>query len=318
MTERRPRRFKLLRVLGAVLIAGVLLAVFGVLGDLVYARVVEHRYHAWNAGIERYPDGVRVGCRAFTVGEGGPAILLIHGFGDGPPVFRDPAEALADLGYTCRVMRLPGFCEPMEAYSQTDLAQWNTAVQSEVSALRRQHETVWIAGHSTGATLAIRQALETPDEVDGLVLFAPLIAVSHERSPGLRPRTWFEMLNPLRNFTWIVQNAFDIDVHDPAAGDYPYRDSFVPISIYDDLYALLDEVDSRAGELTMPLLMFVAVDDKVVDADASRAFFEEAGSEPKERVERTDAGHVLPLDQGWEEMVTRTDAFIADRSGGAP
>lgn len=323
MPKKKRWKFTWKSALWIVAAAALLIVGAGILGDYGYARVVRGHWAAWEAGVERHPDGVRKGCRAYTVGDGDTALLLIHGFGDGPPVFGKMAPALADAGYTVRVMRLPGFAEPMSAYARTDLNQWTAVVREELAGLRRRHPRVWVMGHSTGATLGVRQALEEPDSLDGLVLLAPLFGVSDERSPVLRPRTWYTLLNELRIFTWIVENHFEMDVHDKSVIDYPYRDRFVPVTVYDDLYVLLDQVRSRGGELTGPLLMFVAAEDQIVDPGASRAFFEAAASEPKEFVERTDAGHVLPLDQGWDTMVKQADAFIRrsesrrDRSPGS-
>jgi alpha-beta hydrolase superfamily lysophospholipase len=298
-------------VLLALLLGVAAILALGVLGDYAYARVVRKNWAEWEAGVGRDADGVRTGCRAYTLGENGdPALLLIHGFGDAPTIFQHMAPALAEAGYRVRAMRLPGFAEPMRAYARTDLTKWREAVRREVAALHRAHDEVWILGHSTGATLGVRQALDDPASVQGLVLLAPLFGVSDARSPVLRPRTWFTVLNRLRLFTWIVENNFEMDLHDPGAGDYPYRDRFVPVAVYDDLYALLDEIEGTSPDLTAPLLMIVAADDQIVDAEASRAFFAGASSEPKELVERTDAGHVLPLDQGWQTMVKQIDAFV--------
>src|SRR5206468_12893176 len=76
-------------------------------GDLLYSLVVGHLYRRWEAGIERDADGVRLGCREFTLGEGKDAVLLVHGFGDSPAIFRRIAPALAAKGFACHALRLP-------------------------------------------------------------------------------------------------------------------------------------------------------------------------------------------------------------------
>src|SRR5579871_5198861 len=74
--------------------------------DFSYSLLVQFQYARWEAGIVRDPDGVRRGCREFTVGRGDTALLLIHGFSDSPAVFRRMAPDLAARGFACRAMRL--------------------------------------------------------------------------------------------------------------------------------------------------------------------------------------------------------------------
>ena len=75
--------------------AAVALPAFVILGDLLYSLIAKARYRRWEAGIGRDADGVRLGCREFTLGDGEDAVLLVHGFGDSPSVFQRMAPALA-------------------------------------------------------------------------------------------------------------------------------------------------------------------------------------------------------------------------------
>src|SRR5262245_49179949 len=116
--------------------------------DLVYSLLMKRRYARWEAAIERDPDGLRRGCREYTVGNGDTAILLVHGFADAPTLYQRMAPALAEQGFTCRVMRLPHFAMPMDHYRRTDAAQWQEAVRSELRELRQCHARVIIVAHS--------------------------------------------------------------------------------------------------------------------------------------------------------------------------
>jgi esterase/lipase len=59
----------------------------------------------------------------------------------------------------------------------------------------------------------------------------------------------------------------------------------------------------------------VSPTDRVVDGAAARRFFASAGSARKELVVASDAGHVIPLDSGWERAAEAAERFI--RSAGA-
>ena len=304
---------RILWVLSGVAAAGV-----GVVaaGDWIYARAVEHRYRRWEKGIERDADGVRVNCREFSLGEGEIGLLLIHGYGDSPVVFAGMAKALAERGYACRAMRLPGFAEPMEVYQQTNRHQWREAVDGEVERLAADHRRVWLVGHSAGGALAIQQVLAADRRVDGVVLLAPVLEVSSQRSPVLATRQWFDFGQRFLRRTRVYETVFPVDAHDPAARAYPYRDKFVPVTVVENLYLLVDDLCGQAPQITIPVLMVLAENDRVVDNAAARAYFAALGSPRRQMLEQPLAGHMLPLDTGWTNLVETIDSFI--RGDGAP
>ena len=103
-------------------------------GDLIYSLIVANRVKKWEASIERDGDGVQEGSQAYTVGSGAAAILLIHGINDSPQCYHKMAPVLAEEGFTCRVMRLPGFALPNDRYAQATKEEWLAAVDSEIQS----------------------------------------------------------------------------------------------------------------------------------------------------------------------------------------
>src|SRR5687768_5379807 len=111
--NRPARRSRFKMALTAILVfVGVWL-----LGDFLYSRIIAWRVARWETTIERHPNGVRVGCEDFTVGSGETALLLVHGINDSPAMWRKMAPRLAEQGFTCRAMRLPGFAMPLKDYA---------------------------------------------------------------------------------------------------------------------------------------------------------------------------------------------------------
>jgi len=295
-----------------VLILLPVLVVWGIArgGEWVYAKVVEGRYQDWERSVERDPDGVRIGCREFTIGEGKTALLLIHGFGDSPALFTQMASILAHRGYTCRAARLPGFAEPMERYQKTDRGQWMKNIRSEIAVLRKTHDSVWVIGHSTGATLGIQTVLNDVDAVEGLILLAPLLQVSSKRSPILTSEQWFRISRPLLHRTQFLETAFPVDADDPVAKGYAYRDQFVPVPVYDELFALMAGVRDQGKKVLVPVMMVLAEQDQVVDNEAAHKFWETLPPVRQRLIVQPDAGHVVPIDTGWKRLVEEIDAFI--------
>ena len=298
--------------MGAAAVAAGILALW-VGGDLVYSRSVAHKLRKWEAGVERDAGGIREGCKEFTVGTGEVAILLVHGFGDSPGCWRKMAPALAEHGFACRAMRLPGFAMAMAEYRKTTRERWAKAVQTELTQLRQEHRHVFIVAHSLGAACAIDVLIKEPAAADGLIAIAPLIGVSNARSPLFPARTWFRVSQRLLFFTRVVLTVFEPDIRDTAELKLMKVDKFIPRQVYREMFALLDENRKRTAELTAPLLMILSKHDQIIDLGKAESFWQDCSATPKALEYASEAHHAIPLDTGWEEAVERTRGFIRDR-----
>ena len=132
--------------------------------DFGYSRIVGWRHARWEASIERDADGVQAGAAAYGLGEGSVALLLVHGIGDSPRQWHKMAPTLAAEGLTCRVMRMPGFGEPIERYAVVTRERWVAAVRDEL------HEILEVDEKST-PTVAPR--LVPPPRPRGIVASPP-------------------------------------------------------------------------------------------------------------------------------------------------
>jgi carboxylesterase len=282
-----------------------------IVGDFVYARVVQHRMRAWERSVEWRPDGVRAGCADRTVGQGNTALLWIHGFNDCPATFDGLADRVAAAGFTCRVMRLPGFGEKTANYAKTTREQWRQAVRREVETLSREHRRVGIVAHSLGGAIAVDHVLHHPHSLEGLALIAPLVRVSHERSPVLAPHAWHAVGGRTLFSTRIVETPFPVDSTAPRAIAYDKRTRFTPREVFDEIYALLDEINGRAGDVCVPVLLALGWQDEVIDGEAAQRFFA-ACPAPENRELRLDAaGHMLHMDAGWERLADEIVRFFS-------
>ena len=282
---------------------------FFVLGDYLYSRIIERRHRQWEGTIQRNDEGVRAGCEAFEVGEGTTAMLLIHGINDSPHFYYKMAPRLADAGFACHALRLPGFAEPTAQYAHATRHDWVAAVNAKVRTLKQTHERICIVAHSLGAAITIQYLLANPAEVDAVVLLAPGIAVANHRSPLLPTRAWQAIGRNTLIFTRMTESPFPIDAQDPREANSPFRTPFTPRATIRETFLLFDENHSRAAELRLPLLMVLAAHDQVIDLEAAREFFAETNSRPKQLLVMPDAGHALAVDYGWEELTSHIVEF---------
>ena len=117
---------------------------------------------------------------------------MIHRWGSGPEVLclhcsLARGRAFAALakhlsGRTLVAPDLPGHGAAADADPERDFHDQATEVA--LAALPKQRGPV--IGHSFGATVALRLALEAPDQVSGLVLYEPVLFATAGDGPGRR------------------------------------------------------------------------------------------------------------------------------------
>jgi lysophospholipase len=233
----------------------------------------------------------------------------VHGYADNAGLFKKLANRLvAEHDWTCRALRLPGAAEPLErAILQADLDLWRQAIDAELAPLAATHRQVWLVGHSMGAALAVDAASRQPGTAAGLVLLAPLIKVSAANSPlGVPPRCWYALLRRTLVFSRIAENWL-APVNSAGAA---YLDRFVGVRYFDQVFRLTDQLAASRLPAQTPVLMVVAGRDRVVDSAAALAWFATIPASRKEVRHEIAMGHVLPVEDGWEQVATAIASFI--------
>lgn len=294
-------------------VCGILASIFliGQFGDVFYAKRVEKRYQEWDKTVTRDEDGVRTEYAEIRTGEGRKAMLLVHGFACPPMVYRHFITQFASQGVHCAAIRLPGIGERMDTASEVTRADWLEKVTREARGLRENHDEVWIVAHSLGAAVVLSALHADSSLADGLILLAPLMRVGRERSPLAAPESLFRIGRPLLAHTRWVESIYPIDAHDPLVRNDPSREIYVPLNIYAEMFALLDELNQReAWRPSVPVFMAQAKQDLVVDNQRARDWFDALDPEHRAYYESPLSGHVLPLDTGWEILLEQVTAFM--------
>ena len=286
------------------------------IGDFAYSRYVASEINRWESTIQRNENGVQVGCEEFKLENGPVAILFVHGFNDSPQIWRKIAPEVANQNFTCHAIRLPGFGEPIENYAASTTESWLSKLDSEIKLLQKDHSMIVVVAHSLGGAVTINHLLNHPGCVDGVVLLAPAIEVSNARSPVFSAEFWHRFSSYTLPFSRIAKSPFDYDARDPAERDFAGRNVFSPRRVVDNTYQLIHSNRGRAGEIKIPIRVFVSPSDAVVDAEATKRFFEQLGAENKKLLVADKAGHSIPVDYGWETVVDETVAFANELAAG--
>lgn len=304
--NKQIRTFKWLRRL-------LLLTMGMFLLPLCSCAVFTYRYHSWEKNVTRTPDGVLEFAQASTRGSGDNALLLVHGFGDGPQVWNHLAPVLAEKGYTVRAMRLPGWNEPMDVKRDITLEAWEGAIQRELQALNNTHEKVGVLAHSMGGCLVTVLAQKDQLDADALVLYAPMFEVSSARSPLLKTSTWFKIGDQILPEDMIIESLFADHARVNEPRPKTQRDPFSPLNIFRLLYAEMDRFDGQTQAISIPVRLVLPGKDRVVRSQRSLEWFAALQTESKTLHQESAAGHVLPLDVDVLAEVDRLTIWLGEQ-----
>jgi len=102
-------------------------------------------------------------------------VLLVHSLGGNPIELRFVAQGLARQGYTVYCPLLPGLGGGTDSMGLSSWQDWYAALEGAHDELKKHCDVIIAGGISAGSMLALRLARERPEQVHGLMLFAPTI-----------------------------------------------------------------------------------------------------------------------------------------------
>jgi carboxylesterase len=232
--------------------------------------------------------------------EGGPVgVLLIHGFTGSPPEMRRVGDYLARRGLTVSGPCLPGHGTTPEDLNRRRWSEWTAHVEGALVELQARCQTVFVAGLSMGALLALYLAAGHP-ELAGAAAYSPALLLADRRS----------LLAPLLKRLIRQAPKGDDDLTDPAARAHIWSYTAWPAAAVHELNQLRGEVKRRLPRVTCPLLVIYSTRDQSIHPHSARTTYQRAGSADKELVALHNSGHVITVDSEWQAVADKTYQFI--------
>jgi carboxylesterase len=206
-----------------------------------------------------------------------------------------------------RGLRLPGHGTTPRAMLDAGAPGWLLACDEELGAFTESR--VVVAGLSLGALLALVLAARHPGRVAAVACLAPAVRFQDRLLNSLRRvRSMVPLLELLQ--PWVRKSATDI--LDPVArAESPVLPAW-PSARLRDLWETQDLAWGSAARVTSPVLVLVAAQDRVVQADGAAALMrrlKQASSARLVRIE--DSGHILPRDRGQARVAAEVGSFFA-------
>ena len=197
----------------------------------------------------------------------GQGVLLVHGLGDSPYSFIDVATHLAEQGYLVRTVLLPGHASKVGDLQLSTLADWQGVVKHHIELLKKDTDSIWVGGYSTGANLVTSEAL-SDKSINGVLLFSPAF------EPGSSAVKFAELASYF--ITWADQ--------DPE--DNPLRYNSLPMNAAAIYYQTSSDVREKlaSANYDKPVFMLMSEGDSVINTQYSIDMFSHRMTNPNNRL----------------------------------
>ncbi|MBC8258736.1 MAG: alpha/beta fold hydrolase [SAR324 cluster bacterium] len=231
--------------------------------------------------------------------EGGKiGILLIHGFTATTAEVRPLAKRFNEAGYTVSAVLLPGHGTTPENLNKTSYTDWVTASERAYFELKKKCTHIFVGGESAGAVLALHLASEHP-EIKGLLLYAPAMRLASSL---------------LRKFVMVLASPFVFAIQKESGktkDEMEWQGYKVnPLKAGVQLLRLQWETKPRLSRIYQPVLIIQANLDQTVDLKSGEIILQRIQSAVRESHWMEQSGHVVILDQEFEEVADISLKFI--------
>ncbi len=219
-------------------------------------------------------------------------ILLIHGFTATTVEVRRLADYLHNKGFTVSAPLLPGHGTSPEDLNYKNFSDWINCVDEAYLSLKNICTSILIGGESMGAVLSLFLAEKYPD-IKALLLYSPAIKISN-----LKYSKALKYVKP------IIKKKYSKEIM-PWQGYTVY-----PVFAANELLLLQEMVLENISQVSQPIIIFHGAHDKTIDQDSSDVIFTSVNSSLKIKQNMKSSGHVMLLDNEFEEIADHTWNFI--------
>lgn len=259
-------------------------------------------------------DGVIPGAGTIELaGDGGPAVLLLHGFGDTPQTLAELASYLNARGYTVRAPLLPGHGRTLREFARSGADEWIDFARAEFASFRERHPDAALAGLSMGGALASIVAAESPG-LPALALVSPYVSM-----PTTIRR--FAVAHPLVSLvTPYVAGGGERSIHDAEQKAHNLGYGCCTPRLVSELLSVVVRARRALPDIAAPTIVVQSRLDNRIPPEAAERSFALVGAAEKRLVWTEQGGHVLTVDVGRERVFELVEGWIAGhrRTGERP
>jgi len=252
--------------------------------------------------------------------EGGDhAVLLIHGLTGSPFELKPLAKKLHKNGFTVIAPCLAGHGSTIKNLINTTWLDWHATVQQEFRKLKKEHETVSVAGLCMGALLALYLAYTEQPNVSSIATLSTTIFYDGWSLP------WYRFLLPLSYYPPIkyfysyeykerepygVKNERMREQIKKVLNENSAAYSSFPSQSMHELFKLIKTVKKTIHKVNVPTLILHALEDDMASVRNADYVEHNIGSATVRKVLLKDTYHMLTLDNQKDYVADESVRFF--------
>ena len=254
------------------------------------------------------------------------AVLLLHGLSGSPLEMQYLERRMRQAGYRVHNPSIPGcgFGTREDKYDTGTWRQWLAFVSGELDALSHDHERVFVGGLCIGAVLALRLAIERPQQVAGLALVSTTLAFDGWQMPWYRFLAHFAYHTPLRRMiSWPERHPFGLKNERlrewvaralQSDGIADVGAAHLPLSGVHEAHRLIRSVRRDIGRVSAPALVLHSIEDDVASTRSAEFVALRVASRDVRTVLYRNSYHILSLDNDKESVADEAIEFFRRHS----
>jgi alpha-beta hydrolase superfamily lysophospholipase len=227
------------------------------------------------------PDGIKIFYRQYQADPERARMVIAHGVGEHSGRYGNVIERVIPKGISVWVPDHRGHGQSGGKRGHVlNFVQYLTDIRLTVELAKKDMPDgmpCFLLGHSMGGLIALYFAQHYPELIDGVVASSPCLGMVIE-IPAVK-----KVLGSFMSYVWPGMtmgsglDATKISRDENVVSAYkndPLVHDRVSARFFTELLAAMESVNQQASALNVPVLMQVAGEDYLVDADSSKHFFE--------------------------------------------
>jgi len=264
-------------------------------------------------------DGI-VFYREWACDEPKAVMILVHGLGGHSGRFHELGPLLSKAGYYVYAIELKGHGESPSIKGHINNFKIYTAdMRSLVEFARIKHtgKKIFILGESMGGLISLDFTIHHQDLLDGLILISPALKDKMAIPLNVRAEIFREAIFDPMGFFPAGFSA-SLFTRDPAVikkiDSDPIEVRNFTARFFLSILKTMLFVSMMPRKITLPVLMLLAGQDKMISSESAEKYFKKIPSKDKEIKQYPEMYHALYIDKGREKVFADIVDWINKRS----
>jgi acylglycerol lipase len=257
-------------------------------------------------------------------GEARAVLLFVHGLAEHSGRYVHVMEFFAERGFDCWAVdyrchgKSPGLRVHIDRFDEflTDIGAARRLVRTE-----NPDPPFFLIGHSQGGLLVLRNTLDQPEGLDGIIVSSPFVGLHPDAAPPAPLQVVANIVStflPKQMFSKVADPSFLS--RDPRVAEAYLADPMVSRTVsarwFTEVQKAQADTRARAAGLSVPALVMQSGDDRLVDPATTRAWAADAPAELVDYVEWEGFYHEMFNEPEQVQVFERMMKWLEERLGG--